>query len=141
MAPGCSNARQVSLPTVDLEVLAVADNWYAGNASDDAGEYRGWLLGHFVDAASSGPRSTEALEVKWGIHPAGDTRSGWTTDDQRTTMLLLVSGQFRLDLTVGSITLKRQGDYVVWGPGIDHSWQAEQDSVVITIRWPSLPAR
>jgi len=54
-------------------------------------------------------------------------------------MILLVGGQFRLDLTVGSITLKRQGDYVVWGPGIDHSWHAEQDSTVITIRWPSTP--
>lgn len=34
--------------------------------------------------------------------------------------------------------LERQGDYVVWGPGIDHSWQAEADSVVVAIRWPSL---
>ena len=119
----------------------MADNWYVGNANEDAGEYRGWLLGHFIDAASSGPRSTEALEVKWGIHPEGDARPAWTADDQRTTMLLLVSGQFRLDLTAGSFTLKRQGDYVVWGPGIDHSWQAEQDSIVITIRWPSVPAK
>jgi hypothetical protein len=118
----------------------VADNWYPGNANDDAGEYRGWLLGHFIDAADPGPRATEALEVKWGIHPAGDTRSGWTAGDERTTMILLVEGQFRLDLTVGSTTLKRQGDYVVWGPGIDHSWHAEQDSIVITIRWPSMPA-
>ena len=80
------------------------------------------------------------LEIKWGIHPAGEARPGWTADDQRTTMLLLVSGRFRLDLTIGITTLERQGDYVVWGPGIDHSWQAEQDSVVITIRWPSIPS-
>lgn len=51
-------------------------------------------------------------------------------------MLLLVSGRFRLDLTIGSTMLERQGDYVVSGPGTDHSWQAEQDSVVITIRSP-----
>ena len=117
----------------------MADNWYAGNANDDASEYRGWLLGHFIDAADSGPRSTEALEIKWGIHPAGDTRAEWTAGDERTAMILLVAGQFRLDLTVGSITLKRQGDYVVARPGIDHSWHAEQDSTVITIRWPSTP--
>jgi hypothetical protein len=53
-------------------------------------------------------------------------------------MLLLVSGKFRLDLSVGSVTLEKQGDYVVWGPGIDHSWQAEEDSVVVTVRWPSV---
>ena len=85
----------------------MADNWYAGNANDDASEYRGWLLGHFIDAADSGPRSTKALEIKWGIHPAGDTRAEWTAGDERTAMILLVAGQFRLDLTVGSITLKR----------------------------------
>ena len=36
--------------------------------------------------------------------------------------------------------LERAGDYAVWGPGIDHTWQAEADAVVITVRWPSLPA-
>ncbi|SOD71201.1 hypothetical protein SAMN05892883_0766 [Jatrophihabitans sp. GAS493] len=39
---------------------------------------------------------------------------------------------------VGSTTLARQGDYATWGPGIDHSWQAEEDTVVVTVRWPSL---
>jgi quercetin dioxygenase-like cupin family protein len=117
----------------------VAGNWYAGHADDDADRYRGWLLGHFVDAADGAPRSTQAVEVKWGLHPAGQTRAEWTAGDQRHTMVILVSGRFRLDLTVGSTTLQRQGDYVVWGPGIDHSWQAEQDSTVITIRWPSQP--
>jgi quercetin dioxygenase-like cupin family protein len=53
--------------------------------------------------------------------------------------VLLVSGKFRVDLTVGSVTMDRQGDYIVWGPGIDHSRQAEQASVVVTVRWPSVP--
>ena len=73
-----------------------------------------------------------------GIHPAGDQRAEWVTGEERTTMLILVRGRFRLDLSVGSTTLDREGDYAVWGPGIDHSWQAEDDSVVITVRWPSL---
>jgi quercetin dioxygenase-like cupin family protein len=66
-------------------------------------------------------------------------RAGWTSDDQRTTLLILVSGCFTLHLTTGDITLERQGDYAVWGPGIDHSWRADADSVVITVRWPSHP--
>ncbi|MCG5212604.1 signal peptidase I [Streptosporangium sp. KLBMP 9127] len=116
----------------------MADNWYTGNATDDADQHRGWLLGHFINPEHSAVRSTDALEVKWGIHPAGQARPEWTADDQRTTLLLLVQGRFRLDLTIGSTTLERQGDYVVWGPGIDHCWQAEEDSTVITVRWPSL---
>ena len=114
----------------------MAATWYSGNASDDGSKNRGWLLGHFMDPAE-GVRSTNDVEVKWGVHPAGEQRAGWTADDQRTTLLLLVEGHFRIDLSEGSVTLARQGDYVVWGPGIDHSWHAEADSTVITVRWPS----
>jgi quercetin dioxygenase-like cupin family protein len=69
-------------------------------------------------------------------------RSGddsWQTDEQRTTVLLPVKGRFRLDLSAGTFVLEREGDYAVWGPGMDHSWHAEEDSVVITVRWSSLP--
>jgi quercetin dioxygenase-like cupin family protein len=91
----------------------------------------------FVEPKGS-VRATPAIEVKWGIHPAGQRRDSWYTQEQRTTMLLLVSGRFRLEMSVGSVILERQGDYVVWGPGIDHSWHAEDDSVVVTVRWPSI---
>ena len=114
----------------------MADNWYVGNAAIDGKDNRGWLIGHFMDKAD-GPRATDAVEVKWGIHPADEGRDAWNTDEQRTTVLVLISGRFRIDLSVGSFVLERQGDYAVWGPGIDHSWQAEEDSVVMTIRWPS----
>jgi hypothetical protein len=114
----------------------VAATWYSGNAADDGSKNRGWLLGHFMDPAE-GVRSTRDVEVKWGVHPAGEQRAGWTTDDQRTTLVLLVTGRFRVELSEGSVTLARQGDYAVWGPGIDHSWHAEADSVVVTVRWPS----
>lgn len=114
----------------------VSVNWYSGNAAEDGRETRGWLLGHFIDPAK-GVRSSKDVEVKWGIHPAGEKRSGWTADDQRTTLVILVEGNFSIDLTEGSVTLVRQGDYAVWGPGIDHSWEAISDSVVVTVRWPS----
>jgi hypothetical protein len=115
----------------------VADTWYNANANDDRDTDRGWLLGHFMKPGES-VRSTEALEVKWGIHPAGDKRAGWTTGEDRTTMVVLVSGRFRVDLSVGEVLMERQGDYGVWGPGIEHSWEALEDSVVLTVRWPSI---
>lgn len=111
-------------------------NWQHGNAAEDSKATRGWLMGHFIDP-SEGVRSTKDVEVKWGIHPAGDKRPEWTSDDQRTTLLLLVQGQFRIDLTEGSKVLAEQGDYAAWGPGVDHSWEALTDAVVITVRWPS----
>jgi quercetin dioxygenase-like cupin family protein len=115
----------------------IVSDWYHGNAAEDGEKTRGWLLGHFIDP-SEGVRSTKDVEVKWGIHPTGDKRPEWTADDQRTTLLLLVHGNFQLDLTEGRVTLTREGDYVVWGPGIDHVWEAISDSVVITVRWPSV---
>jgi quercetin dioxygenase-like cupin family protein len=114
----------------------VSKNWDRGNAADDGRDTRGWLLGHFIDPAE-GVRSTKDVEVKWGIHPAGEKRAEWTADDQRTTLVLLVNGSFRIDLTEGTIPLERQGDYAIWGPGIDHSWEAITDAIVVTVRWPS----
>ena len=111
-------------------------NWHSGNAEEDGREYRGWILGHFIDP-DEGVRSSKDVEVKWGIHPTGEKRHEWTADDQRTTLVLLVEGNFRIDLTEASVTLEKQGDYAAWGPGVDHSWEAIADSVVVTVRWPS----
>jgi hypothetical protein len=114
----------------------VSGSWHGGNAEEDGRETRGWILGHFIDPAE-GVRSSKDVEVKWGIHSQGDKRPGWTAGDQRTTLVFLVGGNFKIDLTEDSVTLDRQGDYVVWGPGIDHSWEAVTESVVVTVRWPS----
>jgi hypothetical protein len=114
----------------------VVATWYTGNAADDGSQDRGWILGHFKRPMDD-VRSTKDVEVKWAIHSAGEQRSQWTKDDQRTTVVLLVQGHFRVDLTEGAATLNRQGDYVLWGPGIDHSYEALEDSVVIVVRWPS----
>ena len=114
----------------------ISGNWHNGNAEVDGRERRGWILGHFIDPAE-GVRSSKDAEIKWGVHLAGDRRAEWTADDQRTTLVLHVKGMFRIDLTEGSFTLEREGDYLVWGPGIDHSWEAVTDAVVVTVRWPS----
>jgi len=114
----------------------VAANWCYGNAADDTRDNRGWLLGHFIDP-TEGVRHSKDVEVKWGIHPAGECRHEWTADDQRTTLLVLIQGEFRVDLTEGSKLLTKQGDYMLWGPGIDHSWEALTDAVVMAVRWPS----
>jgi hypothetical protein len=31
-----------------------------------------------------------------------------------------------------------QGDYIVFH-GVNHTWEAEEPSVVVSVRWPSLP--
>jgi hypothetical protein len=114
----------------------VSTSWVAGNAADDTTDTRGWLVGHFIPD-SAGVRSSADVEVKWGIHPTGDRRHEWTADDRRTTLVLLVHGNFRVDLSEGPTIMTRPGDYLMWGPGIDHTWFALDESIVITVRWPS----
>ncbi|MBK6016054.1 signal peptidase I [Streptomyces sp. MBT53] len=114
----------------------MSGNIYVGNAGKDAPLDRGWLLGHFKE--SDDPRHTDAVEVKWGIHPQGDERLEWVRGDERTALLVLVSGRFRVEFPERSVLLEQQGDYVVWGPGVDHSWFAEEESVLVTVRWPSV---
>jgi hypothetical protein len=115
----------------------VVDDIYVGNADTDAAGDAGWLLGHFK--APGDPRHSTDVEIKWGVHPAGDRRARWVSGERRTALLILVSGRFRVELPGRDVVLARRGDYVVWGHGVDHSWYAEEASVVLTVRWPSVP--
>lgn len=110
---------------------------YVGNAGVDAPLDRGWLMGHFKEPGD--PRHSTDVEVKWGTHTPGDERARWVTGEDRTALLVLISGRFRVELPGRSVLLTEQGDYVVWGRGVDHSWAAEEESVVLTVRWPSVP--
>lgn len=109
--------------------------WHVGNAHADGQERRGWFVGHFI--GQDDVRRSQDVEIKWGVHPAGEERQGWHDEEQRTTVLILVKGRFRIKLSVADHVLEREGDYAMWGPGIGHSWRAEEDSIVITVRWPS----
>ncbi len=70
----------------------MADNWHVGNAVTDSKDWRGWFVGHFLDDASN-IRASDAVEIKWGVHPKGEGRDSWHTGEQRTTVVLLVKGR------------------------------------------------
>jgi hypothetical protein len=110
--------------------------WHFGNTAVDGEEREGWIVGPLLE--SEDVRRSNDVEIKWGIHAAGEWREAWFDDADRTTLVVLISGRFRIDLSVGSAVLAEQGDYAVWGHGIGHAWRAEQDSVVVTVRWPAV---
>lgn len=118
-----------------LASLLMTEAYYVGNAATDAHVARGWLLGHFAPVDDA--RHTDDLEIKWGVHPSGDERRRWVTDEERSTVVLLISGRFRVELPERSVLLAQQGDYVVFH-NLSHSWHAEEDSIVLVIRWPSI---
>jgi hypothetical protein len=109
---------------------------YTGYAGDDAPGHRGWVLGHFMPPGDI--RQTSDVEIKWAVHPRGDKREQWVTDETRTAAIFLVSGRFRIDLPDRSVVLDRPGAYVVFS-GVGHSWEAEEEATILGVRWPSVP--
>jgi hypothetical protein len=122
--------------TSDLEPHDASRVVVGNAAADGAGPTRGWFVGHFISQPGT-LRRTDAVEVKWGIHPAGETRSSMAMGSEATTLSILVSGAFRLVFHDREVRLSELGDYALFPPGIPHSWTADEDSVVVTVRWPS----
>lgn len=112
-------------------------SWRFGSAPVEQAAQNGWIVGHFIDPDDLS-HSTD-VEVKWGIHRAGEQHNPWQHAEHRTTIVVLVAGRFHITLDAASHTLEHPGDYATWSQGIGHSWHAEEDSIVITVRWPSLP--
>ncbi len=110
---------------------------YVGDAGVDAPADHGWLLGHFRPPGD--PRHSDEVEIKWGMHPIGERRAAWVAGETRRALLILISGRFRMEFPGRDVVLAKPGEYVVWGRGVDHSWYAEEESVVLTVRWPSVP--
>ena len=109
-----------------------------GNAATEGASRLGWFIGHFI-IPQGDPRSTEAVEVKWGVHKAGDSRTQWGLNNEATTVSILIHGRFRLEFEEREIVLSREGDYVLWCASVPHSWFAESDCTILTLRWPSKP--
>ncbi len=89
----------------------MAQNIYVGNADVDGPLNRGWLLGHFMPEGDV--RHSEDVEIKWGVHPAGEERAQWVTREERTSLHVLISGRFEIRLPDRTVELARPGDYVV----------------------------
>ena len=73
--------------------MSSTPRWHFGNAAVDGAERRGWLVGPFMDADDL--RRSNQLEIRWGVHPAGDRREAWFEEETRTTVLMLISGRFQ----------------------------------------------
>ncbi|HSE61363.1 MAG TPA: hypothetical protein VLA88_03635 [Candidatus Saccharimonadales bacterium] len=110
---------------------------YEGNAFEDGKDTRGWIVGNFLPNWT-GLHKTKDVEIKWSHHPAGWKRGEWVTNETRTTIGILISGSCNCLFREKVITLSKQGDYVMWGPGVDHNWEAITDCLFLTVRWPSI---
>jgi hypothetical protein len=115
--------------------------YYFGNAAIDQVRDSGWFVGQFVPEAW-GLRHQTDLEVKWGVHPDGEKRYRPWANGHATTISVLVRGSLRVTFYIGEttqiVTLEKGGDYIIFAPDTVHSWEAIGDTIVLSIRFPSV---
>ena len=108
-----------------------------GNAALVSKDTRGWFLGHFIPGEDN-PLRNSGVEVKWFAHAKGDTRPEWSPANQVRTLNVLIRGRFVLLFPDHEVLLENEGDFVLFGPDIAHSFRSEEESLVMTVRWPSI---
>jgi hypothetical protein len=103
----------------------------------------GWFIGQFVPESEMF-RHQNDFELKWGRHPKGEKRTSFAQYKTATTISILLSGVFftriKVDAGFTEVTLRAPGEYIAFGPGVPHSWEAIEDCDVLSIRFPSLAA-
>lgn len=113
--------------------------YQVGNAERDGVPYRGWFVGRFIEGLENLIRHTDDLEMKWGVHKAGEERPRWSYSKSATTVTILIEGRWFQEFPEETAELSERGDYIFWGPGTPHRWKALEDSKMLTVRWPSVP--
>lgn len=99
---------------------------------------RGWFIGHFMEKDSF--FKNEDFEVRWGVHPKGDKKSQIAANKTAKTLSILIKGKFALKFPKDNkeIILAKQGDFAFWDAKVFHTSEALEDSIILTIRWPSV---
>ncbi len=134
--------------------LSVALPVEFGSAGTIDTEGTGWLVG-FSDWCKSGPHGlrympdvhvSRDLCVKWFSHAMGDPNGQAKPVSTGRSMSVLISqeSEFRLEYSAepsfpseGPVThsLRRAGDFVIWGPGVYHRAFGLRAATILTIRW------
>ena len=97
----------------------------------------GWIVGHFI---KDGARKTSDVEVKLAHHSQGPAGQGWSNCRTGITLSILISGRFQIEFRnapIDVVEMHTPGQYVIFGPEIPHRSTALEDSLFLTVRWPS----
>lgn len=119
----------------------MGNRFYAGNAALDQVRDTGWFVGQFVPP-ELGLRHQTGVELKWGVHKDGERRSHPWANGNATTISILIRGALRVEFHLGGALqvalLQNEGDYVVFEPDVVHSWEATGETLVLSVRFPSV---
>jgi hypothetical protein len=125
-----------------------------GNAEGVNTGETGWFIG-FSEWTKSAPHSlrniptgaqTAGLCLKWFTHAAGDPSGQQKPINTGRTVSILLSREseyqldcssnldFEPDLSI-THTLRRAGDFVIWGADVYHRAFGIQPATILTLRW------
>jgi hypothetical protein len=113
----------------------------SGNLTNETNKYpdkRGWFVGQFIDTSSL--LHSKNLEIKWGLHKAGEIFDTIRMNKHAKSLSILIDGEFKFIFpdTNKTYHLKQKGDFIFWDAGVFHSTECKKDSTILTIRWPSI---
>ncbi len=99
---------------------------------------RGWFIGHFINKPFF---KDEDIEIKWAIHKKGEKFNSIRSAKKSKSLSILISGKTKISFPElkKEIILSKQGDFVYWNKKVFHTSEIIEESVFLTIRWPSLP--
>lgn len=109
-----------------------------GNFNEEGLKHKGWIIGHFINPESVFHNG--GFEVKWVEHKKGDVNEGVAVNERGRSLAILVRGKFLIKFPSEGreVLLEKEGDYVFWDAGVSHTWYYPEDSLLVTIRWPSV---
>ncbi len=114
-----------------------------GNASTLAANegYGYWVIGQMIQ--ENNPRHTSLFELKWGRHLRGEKYPDFVPSKEGVRGIsILIHGRMRLMFKRGTETqtviLQTEGDFVLWQPDVSHNSEFLEDTLVLTIKWPSV---
>lgn len=118
----------------------------SGNLNEDfkrSDKRKGWFIGYFVDPEDTVKNTFHEhnFEVQWARLTAGQTKkNGPARNREAKTLCILIDGHLKIKFrdSEEKKILRVQGDYVYFPPGVNHYWEAIEDTVTMTIRWPSV---
>ena len=125
-----------------------------GNAETTGTNGTGWFIG-FSEWAKNGPselrympqeQGSHGLCMKWFAHPAGHPNGEDKPLSTGRTVSILVSAKSHFELEFSrtptfdpestvSHSLRRVGDFVIWGPGVYHRAFGREAATIATLRW------
>lgn len=97
---------------------------------------RGWVVGK-QSPEFPAPINAENVEVKVGFHKAGEGRLEASVCKVPTLSILASGGPFvgACPDTGEEHVLRQPGDWLLWTADTPHTWRADGECFVVTVRW------